>query len=120
MDFGVTVTRNGTGSQSVAVVSAVGDIDIQWAPELTSALDEAIDGGSELVVVDLAEVSFLDSSALGALVGASKRALAADGMVVVVAAQERVLKLFRITRLTELFPIYSSIDDALRSRESCG
>jgi anti-sigma B factor antagonist len=50
------------------VLSARGEIDLYTAPLLSSALREAIDGDAELVVVDLAEVTFMASSGLAALI----------------------------------------------------
>ncbi|BEP15418.1 anti-sigma factor antagonist BldG [Acidothermaceae bacterium B102] len=51
----------------VVIVAPVGDLDIDSAPALRAALVEAIGGGSDRVVVDLAKVGFLDSTGIGQL-----------------------------------------------------
>ena len=109
VDLDLTVRVDGDAS----VVTAAGDIDIQTVPALTDALDEALGNRPGRVVVDLQQVGFLDSSGLGVLVGAQKRARAQNSAVVVVASADNVTKLFRITRLTEVFPIYASVEDAV-------
>ena len=57
------------------------------------------------VVVDLADVEFLDSSALGMLVKALKRARAAGGDLALTRPQPRVWKVFEVTRLDEVFAV---------------
>jgi len=63
-------------------------------------------------VVDLLGVTFLDSTALGVLVGALKRCREAGGDLRLVIAEPRILKVFEITGLTEVFTITPTIDEA--------
>ena len=58
-------------------------------------------------------VEFLDSTGLGVLVGGLKRVRQHDGSLHLVCAQDRVLKVFRITGLTKVFAIHDSVEDAL-------
>ena len=53
-----------------AVVAVRGEIDLFTAPELKSALSEAIESGHTRIVVDLTDTTFLDSTALGVLIRA--------------------------------------------------
>ena len=53
-------------------------------------------------------VEFLDSTGLGVLVGGLKRVRAHDGSLRLVCTQERILKIFRITGLTKVFPIHAT------------
>jgi anti-anti-sigma regulatory factor len=55
------------------VVAVTGEIDLFTAPELKSALGEALESGHTRIVVDLTSTTFLDSTALGVLIGAVKR-----------------------------------------------
>jgi anti-anti-sigma factor len=48
-------------------------LDLETAPRLESQLDELIDGGAALVVLQLGEVEFLDSSGMRTIVGAARR-----------------------------------------------
>ncbi len=65
------------------------------------------------IVVDLEKVDFLDSTGLGVLVGGLKRVRSHDGSLQLVCTHEKILKIFRITGLTKVFPIHSSVADAI-------
>ena len=65
------------------------------------------------LVVNLEKVGFLDSTGLGVLVGGLKRVRAHDGSLDLVCTQQRILKIFRITGLTEVFGIYETADQAI-------
>ena len=61
----------------------------------------------------MAGVDFLDSTGLGVLVGGLKRARSHEGSLQLVCDQEKILKVFRITGLTKVFPIHASLEGAL-------
>ena len=58
------------------------------------------------------KVGFIDSSGLGVLVGALRRVREAGGDLRVVCGRESVVKIFRITGLDKVFPMFTSLDDA--------
>ena len=62
------------------------------------------------------KVGFLDSTGLGVLVGGLRRVRAHDGSLDLVCTQQRILKIFRITGLTEVFGIYETVDQAIAAR----
>jgi anti-sigma B factor antagonist len=97
----------------VLVVEASGEIDMETAPRLADAID-ATAKATRLVVVDLTNVTFLDSSALNVLVHC-QRSLADRGVGFrVVSPGDRVVhRVFEITHLTESLGVVESIDDAL-------
>lgn len=74
---------------------------------------ELIDGGARHVVVDLGRVDFLDSTGLGVLVGALKRLRSVGGSFALVCDKEPLLKIFRITALDQVFPLYPTVDAAI-------
>ena len=98
-----------------AVVSVRGDIDLHTAPQLRARLDEVLEEAptAPRIVVDLTGVDFLDSSALGVLVGANRSALQRGGWFAVAGARPNIVKVFEITRLTEVFPLFDSPAAAL-------
>ena len=98
------------------VLEVGGEVDVYTAPRLRERLVELVDGGARNVVVDLGRVDFLDSTGLGVLVGALKRLRAAGGTFGLVCAKEPLLKIFRITALDQVFPIYPSIEAATSAR----
>lgn len=109
-DFSVSTSA----SDGSTVVQARGDIDVHSAPELRAELLEQIARGHRHLVIDLSAVTFLDSSALGVLVGAMKRVRDDGGWVRLVCPDQRLLKIFRITGLTRVFSIYDTTEAALR------
>jgi len=102
--------RNRDGS---TVVAARGEVDVATAPALRDGLDEALDHDIGTVVVDLTGVTFIDSTGLGVLIGARRRCVEAGRDLRVVVAEPRILKVFEITGLTELFTIHPSLEPAL-------
>jgi anti-sigma B factor antagonist len=96
----------------VSVVSAAGEIDIATAPALRDKLESSIDRRPAVVVVDLLGVTFMDSTALGVLISALKRCRDLGGTMRIVVSDPRVLKVFEITGLTELFSIFPTLHEA--------
>ena len=97
------------------VVEVVGEADMATAPELAQALDAAaVNDSVRRVVVDLTGVTFLDSSALNALVH-GQRGLAAREIAfrVVSPADQVVRRVFEITQLVGPLSVVDSLDDAL-------
>ena len=97
-----------------AVVDVKGEIDVYTAPKLREKLIELVSEGSYNVVVNLEGVDFLDSTGLGVLVGALKRVKAHDGTLALVCTQDKILKIFKITGLTKVFPIHDSVEEAAK------
>ncbi len=94
-----------------AVLSVNGEVDVYTAPTLRERILSAMNEGATTIVIDLSNVSFMDSTGLGILVGALKRMRQADGELHVVCDSEPVLKIFRVTGLMDVFGVVSSIDD---------
>jgi anti-sigma B factor antagonist len=101
------------GEQSV--LDVVGEVDVYSAPELRERLSELLKASTPSLVVNLAEVSFLDSTGIGTLVAGLNRAVQFGGTLTLVCDHERILKLFRITGLDTVFLIRPSVDEALAS-----
>lgn len=97
---------------SVCTVRLDGEVDVYTAPQLKEELVSLIQGGCTHVIVDLEHVGFIDSSGLGVLVSALRRAREKDGAVRIVCTRESILKIFRITGLDKVFPIFSDAEEA--------
>jgi anti-sigma B factor antagonist len=97
------------------IVSVGGEIDVYTAPKLREQLIDLVAAGNYHLVVDMEHVDFLDSTGLGVLVGGLKRVRAHDGSLELVCSQDRILKIFRITGLTKVFAIHSSVEEATAS-----
>jgi anti-sigma B factor antagonist len=100
-------------SGATPVVAVRGEIDVATAPELRNRLLEAAQAGHNTVVVDLSEVSFLDSTALGVLVGSLKRLRAAGGDLPLVVTGRSVTKVLEITGLADVFSVFATVGEAV-------
>ncbi|HEX7804917.1 MAG TPA: STAS domain-containing protein [Cellulomonas sp.] len=109
----VSVTSKDVGDQTVVDVS--GEIDVYTASVLREQLANLVDSGRTDLVVDLTAVKFMDSTGLGVLVGVLKKVRGHDGRLQLVIDSERLLKVFRITALTQVFTIHETVDAALAS-----
>jgi anti-sigma B factor antagonist len=101
----------------IEVIDVQGEIDIYTAPRLRELLIALVSRGGYQLVVNLDKVGFLDSTGLGVLVGGLRRVRAHDGSLDLVCTQHRILNIFRITGLTEVFGIYQTVDQALAARK---
>jgi anti-sigma B factor antagonist len=98
-----------------AVLDVAGEVDVYSAPELRERLSDLLNADDASLVVNLSEVTFLDSTGIGTLVAGLNRAVQFGGTLILVCDHERILKLFRITGLDTVFSIRSSVDDAVAS-----
>jgi anti-sigma B factor antagonist len=108
----LSVTVEGTGSSTV--VTARGEIDLYTAPLLRSALQEAIDGPVECVVVDLTDVTFMSSSGLAALYGGLEEAQRRRCELRLAGGGRAVRRPLQIAGLDARFVHYPSVAAALR------
>jgi anti-sigma B factor antagonist len=104
-------------TDGIEVIDVQGEIDMYTAPRLRELLIDLVSKGSYQLVVNLGKVGFLDSTGLGVLVGGLRRVRAHDGSLDLVCTQQRILKIFRITGLTEVFGIYQTVDQAIAARK---
>lgn len=111
----LTLTTHQEGDRTVVAVG--GEIDVYTAPKLREQLVDLVNAGQYHLVVDMEQVEFLDSTGLGVLVGGLKRVRAHDGSLRLVCTQERIVKIFRITGLTKVFPIHDSVAAAVAATD---
>lgn len=93
-----------------------GSLDIATSPSVRAALLEGADGKHELIV-DLTGLEFLDSTGLGALIGAQRRALEQGGNVRLVINEGPIARLLNITGLVRVFSVYHSLEAALADQD---
>jgi len=94
------------------VVSVEGELDLSTAPQLKWALVDALEEGREHLIVDLTQTTFMDSTALGVLVGVN-RSLDAGGQLTIVCARASLLKVFELSGMDGVFALSASVDEAL-------
>jgi anti-anti-sigma factor len=93
----------------LVVLSLDGELDIYTVGAFRQESDK-VDPGAAQVVVDLTNVSLLDSSGLGALVSLLNRARAAGGLLGIVCPQRHLRRVFEITGLRRAFVFGDDLD----------
>jgi len=95
-----------------ALIVASGELDVQSLPDLRARLGEAVDSGATRLVVDLAEVSFIDSLSLSALVG-TRRKLGDSGRLAIVAVHDYVKLILQASGLEQVLDVFTTRDQAV-------
>lgn len=86
---------------NACVVSVAGEVDVSNADELRTALNEAMQAGATAIEVDVAQVSYIDSTGIGVLVGAAHRAADAGGTFAVAHPQRNVERVLAMLGVSE-------------------
>lgn len=100
------------------VLAAQGEISMFSVDEFNAGVSAALEASPRRnVVLDLSEVTLIDSTGLGTLVGLLRTAETAGGSLVLVAPRAGVLEVLKITRLTERFKVFQNTLEALNRAE---
>jgi anti-sigma B factor antagonist len=97
-----------------------GSLDLATAPTVRAALSEAADEDGHHLIVDLRQLEFLDSTGLGVLIGAHRRATERGGSFRLIVHDGPISRLLNITGLVTVFAVYHSLEDARRDRDRLG
>lgn len=103
--------RISVSGAATTVLSVTGEVDLSTSEQLTEAVSAAVQASEvEVVEVDLAGVSFMDSAGLRVLVAGMKQADAQDVRLVASNPQPQVRKVFELTGLDEVLGLTNSAD----------
>lgn len=116
--FSLRVEERNDGDRRSAVVTLVGELDVYTVSSVRATLDELLVDGASPVVVDLTELAFMDSSGLGTLVAAHKKARVLRSAFVVVCADGVVLRLLSVTGLIRVLHVVGSVERAFAEVEA--
>ncbi|TKR22634.1 STAS domain-containing protein [Cellulomonas hominis] len=105
----LTTERSG----DAAVLRVHGRLTMAAAGELKAAVDREVADGRTLVVVDLSDTAFLDSSGLGALVGGLRTARAAGGDLRIAGVGQQVRTVLELTTMDRVLRPYATVEDAV-------
>jgi anti-sigma B factor antagonist len=114
-DGEVRLERVAAPGAGQVVVDLGGELDLAVAPDLRALLEDVASEGSQLVVVDVTDVSFIDSTVLREILRAHHAITGAGGRLVIAGPQPGVERLLQLTGTTEVFAITGTRDDALAS-----
>lgn len=93
-------------SDSFAILSLEGDIDLYHSTAVKEHLAELIDHKSKRILVDLSAVTYIDSSGLAALIEALQKVMAYGGTMALFAATATVQHIFQVARLDQVFRLF--------------
>lgn len=101
----------------VGLLKISGEVDVYTSPRLRTAMLEHLDGGCSSLIVDLADVDYLDSSGLGTLVAGLKRSKEQGGQVYLVSPKPRIVRVLEVTGLDQVFSVLGSVEEACQHVE---
>ena len=105
---------NCVSSDTAAIMTLCGRLAGRYPSILKKKLGEQLRHNSR-IIIDMSQVSFIDSTGLGVLVGALKKAISREGDIRLVSPTEEVRMLMELTRVDRVFLVYSSQELALKS-----
>jgi anti-sigma B factor antagonist len=104
-DSGAPLSISIEQDEDKLVVTPVGEIDLSTSPQLRQSLQAALVDGDTRVIVDLAEVPYMDSSGVATLVEALQVCRRQHRELVLVRLTSRVASIFQISKLDSVFTI---------------
>jgi anti-anti-sigma factor len=108
----LTLTASTTPTGAV-VLTLLGELDFHTATELRDALAALALEARQHLVLDLGALTFCDSSGISMLIGARNHATAAGASIALAAVPARVLRIFTVVGLDQVFTCYPSTEEAL-------
>lgn len=94
-----------------SVITVEGELDLSTAPQLKWMLLDSLQEGHSRLIVDLSRTSFMDSTALGVLVGVN-RSLDGGARLAIVCTRPNLLKIFELSGLDSAFAICATLEQA--------
>lgn len=105
---------------NIEIIQPIGIIDNTRTQELRDQINQGIEQGATTILVDLKEVTFMDSSGLGALVTALKTIRSIGGKLCVCSVNEQVKILFELTSMDRVFDIFRDQTEFLHHLNGLG
>ncbi|MCE5198874.1 MAG: STAS domain-containing protein [Armatimonadota bacterium] len=97
------------------VLDVAGEIDVYTAPQFKDAVNNVLASGQKHLIINMENVSYMDSSGFGALLSATKRLRPQGGTVNLVKCSGAIDRILRITRLNTVFATFESIPEAIEA-----
>lgn len=113
-EFNVAEQQHGAAS----VLTVSGELDLRTSPELEDRLGRAFDGGAELVILDLRQIEFMDSTGLRVLLGAHQRAQETGRRFALVKGADQVERVLTLTGVRDLLTVVDAPEELLTAEPS--
>ncbi len=88
---------------------------LDLAPEMREKIISEINHGNGKIIVNLSYVEFIDSSFLGSLVAGVKLIKEKGGKIIIVGLHPHVRVTFALTHMDKIFPVYITVEEAMRN-----
>jgi anti-anti-sigma factor len=111
-ELGITASEQGT----TTTISLRGEWDLAHEPAIRRVINDVLERSPECVVLDLARLSFIDSTGVHAVIGLHKRAEHQGARVVIVPGPRAVQRIFELVGLTEVLPFLPGEDEIQTAR----
>jgi anti-sigma B factor antagonist len=102
-------------NNDIFIYTVQGDIDINSSPDIRKAFEKSTNAKAPYIVINLRDVSYIDSSGLATLVEMLKKTRGYGGKLKLTNLAPKVKSLFEITKLEKLFEIYETEEEACAS-----
>jgi anti-sigma B factor antagonist len=99
-----------------SVVELTGDVDLSCSPEARSTILACVDSGKD-VLVDLSQVSYIDSSGIACLVEGFQSAKKRSSQFGLVGVSESAMSVLQLARLDKVFEIHATVEDRARTTQ---
>ncbi|MFJ4922910.1 STAS domain-containing protein [Streptomyces sp. NPDC088725] len=106
------LTVNTLTTSAGPVLELSGELDHHSAPHVRDVLQSLPVRSGEQLIIDLGGLTFCDSSGITVLIAARNRALKAEAGIALAAVPDRVVRVFRIVGLEQVFPAHPTVQDA--------
>ena len=101
--------------ENVPILDVAGEIDIYTTPQFKEAVSAAIEEGQAAIIINMTNVTYMDSSGFGTLLSATKRLRPVNGGLYLSGCNDAITRMLQITRLNTIFGVYGTEDDALQA-----
>ncbi|HDG62291.1 MAG TPA: anti-sigma factor antagonist [Thermotoga sp.] len=102
--------------EGYVIIKPKGELDLSNAFNFKKQLlNDFLTKGKNKLIIDLSDVHYMDSSALGAMISLHKSCRLNGGMLILIKMDKSLKRLFKLTQLDSIIPIYESLDEFLKN-----
>ena len=98
-------------SSSVKIVQPSGILDSISANQLRREISDFVENGADIILVDFQDVTFMNSSGLGALVSAMRMVQSAGGKLFICSVNDQVKMILELTKMNRVFKPFDNRDE---------
>lgn len=109
------VLEHTTGNGYIEASIQVAEANLDAAPAFKEGMTAVIDKGEKWIIVDFSNVTYVDSSFLGALVSSLKYAISKNEELVLTGLHKDILDLLKLIRMDRVFKIYKNKEEAMQA-----